>query len=104
MPEEPDDDEDELSHLVMPRDPSLPATQLLEAPAERPDERPLTQVGKPPDGADSGLEFADTTIPNDELRTLDDPMPPDALEDADEAVAAAWDEDLETAVDDPAKP
>ena len=74
----------------MPRDPSLPGTQLLETPAARADEHP-------PVSADD-LELNDTTSPGGELVTLDESTPGALLEGL--AVAASeWDEDVETVVD-----
>lgn len=75
----------------MPRDPSLPGTQLLETPAARADERP-------PVSADD-LEFGDTTSPGGELVTLDESTPAALLEGL-AATASEWDEDVETLVDD----
>ncbi len=88
MPEDPEkDDDEEQPELFMPRDPSLPATQILETPETR-DEAP----------PDAGLDFDEPTQPQlfpSEERTLDEPMhPPDD---------AQWEQDLETAVDDPSE-
>lgn len=91
MPKDPEtDDEEELApELFMPRDPSLPATQILETPEAR----------KEPNPSDAGLDFDEPTqpqiFPSDE-RTLDEPMPP-----APDSLEAQWEQDLETAVDDP---
>lgn len=92
VPDRPEKDEDaELEHLVMPRDPNLPATQLLELPEERP-------------GDEAGLAFSDATVPTDDGRTLDEPGPPPGLEGEVVVLSTDWDEDVETVVDDPTKP
>ena len=98
------DDEAELAHLVMPRDPNLPATQLLELPDAEPE--PVTHPGTQAEASEAGMDFGDTTLPGglDEAHTLDEPAPPGALAGEVVVVAADWEDEVTTVVEDPAKP
>lgn len=107
MANDPDkDDADGLDELVMPRDPKLPATELLDAPED--DGKPTTKVGKAPD-ASAEIEFGDETVPgadrpSDEGNTLDEPMPDGMLGPLGDELAHEWDDDVETVVDEPRPP
>ena len=88
MSQEPDKNTPEPPlDLSMPRDPKLPATELLEVPEEREDEP--TGVGDWPE-APSGVPFDDATLPGVDAVTLDEPVP-EPSEGGEESPAASGD-------------
>lgn len=96
----PDPKPDPLADLPGPRDPSLPQTQVLEAPEDDdPAKEAAGTLGDTPDGLDFDDETAPTRPPTDDA-TLDEPdIPDDELDRSGVPSPEDWDDDSSTVVD-----